>query len=324
MNVVPDEFVRVMPGEMRLFVSELFRKAGAPEAQASLMADLLVATDLRGVFSHGTRQAGRYVQLLRDRELNPMPEVRVERETPTTAAIDGDGGLGHFACWRGANLAVEKAKAVGLGAVATRNHHHFGAAGKYSRVASDAGLVGFAVSSHLRSLAPGNHVVAASGASPMSFAVPGGTGPPLVVDMASSPYPIRREDFTEVFDKMPGAFFKMLGLGSVCHALGGILAGIVVVRDAGPRWPAVNQGAFILAIDIAAFIDRETFDRQMAEFIEAVTHLEPFPGQERALLPGTLEWEREREWAKVGIPVGPQHQTALEGAGRKFGVTLPF
>ena len=324
MNVVPSEFIRVMPDKLRTFISDLFAKVDAPQHQGALMADLLVATDLRGVFSHGTRQAGGYVQLLSDGRLNRAPEVHVEQETPATAVIDGDGGLGHFACWQGAHLAVQKAKATGLGAVATRNHHHFGAAGKYSRVASDAGLVGFAVSSHLRSFAPNRPIVAASGASPMSFAVPAGAGPPLVLDMASSPYPIRREDFPEVFAKMPGAFFKTLGLGSVCHALGGILAGIVDIDAAGPRWPAVNQGAFVLAIDIAAFTDRETFERQMAEFVESVTHLEPFPGQDRALLPGTLEWEREREWAKVGIPVGPQHQAAIEKAGEAFGVVLPF
>ena len=86
----------------------------------------------------------------------------------------------------------------------------------------------------------------------------------------------------------------------------------------------MNQGSFILAIDIAAFADRETFERQMDEFVEAVSHLEPFPGQDRALLPGTLEWEREREWTREGIPVGPQHQTALEDAAREFMLAPPL
>jgi LDH2 family malate/lactate/ureidoglycolate dehydrogenase len=288
------------------------------------MADLLVGTDLRGVFSHGTQRSGRYLQLLCDRELNPKPEVRVERETPTTAVIDGDGGLGHLAAWQGARLAVEKAKATGLGAATTRNHHHFGAAGIYTRVASDAGLVGFAVSSHVRSFKPNRHITAAGGASPMSFAVPAEEGPPLVLDMASSLYPIRNADMPEIFGKMPGAFFKALGLGAVCYALGGALAGIVDVDASGPTWPSVNQGAFILAIDVSAFADPESFERQMSEFVEAVTQMQPFPGQERALLPGTLEWEHEREWSEVGIPVGPQHQTALEDAAREFDVAAPL
>jgi LDH2 family malate/lactate/ureidoglycolate dehydrogenase len=186
MNVVPNEFVRVKPDDLKGFIRALFRKADVPEAGAALMADLLVATDLRGVFSHGTRQAPGYASLLKQRKLNPNPQVRVLQESPVTAVLDGDGSLGHFACWQAAHLAVERAKTVGLGAVATRNHHHFGAAGVYSRVASEAGCVGFAVSSHLRSPAPEQQIMSAGGASPMSFAIPSGSEPPLALDMATN------------------------------------------------------------------------------------------------------------------------------------------
>ena len=288
------------------------------------MAELLVDTDVRGVFSHGTRQSARYLRLLRDGELNPNPKSSIAQQTPATGTIDGDGGLGHFASWRAAHLAVEKAGAVGLAAVATRNHFHFGAAGKYSRVISGAGMAGFVVSSHVRQLSPDQGIMSANGASPMSFAVPSGREHPLILDMSTALALSGNADFETIFRRMPATFFKSLGLGAVCHALGGLLAGIQTFDEQGSSWPAVNQGSFILAVDISAFSPQEAFHRQMDDFIASVRGLKPFPGEDRALLPGALEWEREQSWASEGIPVGPDHQRDLAAIAAELGVEAPF
>lgn len=324
MNVVPVEFERLMPEEMRQFVLALYRRVGMSADRSRLMAELLVNTDVRGVFSHGTRQSARYLRLLRDGELNPNPECSIVHQTPTTATIDGDGGLGHFASWRAAHLAVEKAAAVGLAGVATRNHFHFGAAGKYSRVISGAGMAGFVVSSHVRQLSPDQGIMSANGASPMSFAVPSGREHPLILDMSTALALSGNADFETIFRRMPATFFKSLGLGAVCHALGGLLAGIQTFDDQGSPWPAVNQGSFILAVDISAFAPREAFQRQMDDFIASVRGLKPFPGEDRALLPGALEWEREQSWASEGIPVGPDHQRDLAAIAAELDVETPF
>ena len=324
MNVVPVEFVRVMPEDMRAFVFDMYRRVEMSRDRARLMAELLVGTDIRGVFSHGTRQSARYLRLLRDGDLNPNPDVSVVHQTPTTGTICGDGGLGHFASWRAAHLAVEKAGAARMAAVATRNHHHFGAAGKYSRVISGAGMAGFVVSSHVRQLSPAQGIMSANGASPMSFAVPAGREHPLVLDMSTGVAFGGNTDFGKIFHRMPSAFFKSLGLGAVCHALGGLLAGIQTLDEAQPEWPAVNQGSFILAVDISGFAPQEAFRRQMDDFIVAVRGLQPFPGEDRALLPGALERERERTWAVEGIPIGPDHQRDLAKVAAELGVETPF
>lgn len=324
MNVVPVEFKRVMPEDMRKFMSEMYCRVGMSADRSRLMAELLVDTDIRGVFSHGTRQSARYLRLLRDGDLNPNPERSIVHQTPATGAIDGDGGLGHFASWRAAHLAVEKAAAVGLAAVATRNHFHFGAAGKYSRVISGAGMAGFVVSSHVRQLSPDQGIMSANGASPMSFAVPSGREHPLVLDMSTALALSGSADFETTFQRMPATFFKSLGLGAVCHALGGLLAGIQTFDEQGASWPAVNQGSFILAVDISAFAPREAFQRQMDDFIASVRGLKPFPGEDRALLPGALEWEREQSWASEGIPVGPDHRRDLAAIAAELGVETPF
>jgi LDH2 family malate/lactate/ureidoglycolate dehydrogenase len=323
-NVVPTEFVRVMPEKMKAFAGELYRKVGMSDDRASLIADLQVQTDLRGVFSHGTRTSATYLRQMRDGKVNANPEVRTVQEGPATAVLDGDGGVGHFASWQAAHLAVDKAREIGLAAVATRNHHHFGPAGIYSRVPLEAGLVGYATSSHFRRLTADSGIMAASGASPLSWAVPAGDQPPIVLDMASG-FGLRRgDDFEDMFSRVPAAFFKSLGLGAVCHCLGGILAGICSVGEAGPQWPASNQGAMILAIDIGRFADPETYRRQMDEFLSSVRGVRPFPGEERAMLPGWLEWERTEEWTKIGIPVGPDHANLLGQVAEELGVDSPF
>lgn len=324
MNVVPVEFVRVMPERMREFVFEMYRRVDMSVDRARLMAELLVGTDIRGVFSHGTRQSARYLPLLRDGDLNPNPDVSVVCQAPATGTIDGDGGLGHFASWRAAHLAVEKARAAGLAAVVTRNHFHFGAAGKYSRVISGAGMAGFVVSSHVRRFSSGQGIMSANGASPMSFAIPSGGEHPIVLDMSTGVALGGNADFETVFQRMPSSFFKSLGLGAVCHALGGLLAGIQTFDEQGAEWPAVNQGSFILAVDISGFAPKETFQRQMDDFVAAVRGLQPFPGEDRALLPGALEWEREHSWAVEGIPIGPDHQRDLARVAMELGVETPF
>jgi len=158
----------------------------------------------------------------------------------------------------------------------------------------------------------------------MSFAIPSGEEPPLILDMGTSFASPRSLNFEEIFQQMPAAFFKSVGLGTVCHALGGLMAGIQSVEEEGSDWPAVNQGSFMMAVDLSRFSSPETFGRQMDQFIRDVRALKPFPGEDRALLPGHLEWERTRDWAVEGIPVGEAHQETLSDIGKELGVETPF
>ena len=135
MNIVPTEFVRLGAERLIDFTRRAFLQVGTSEDNASLIADLLVQTDLRGVFSHGTRQLDGYTQMIMDQKVNPTPTIQCTESGPTTAVLDGDGGMGHFSAYQVAQFTVEKAKAFGIAGAVTRNHFHFGGAGKYSRIA---------------------------------------------------------------------------------------------------------------------------------------------------------------------------------------------
>ena len=326
MNVPPTEFIRVIPDDLRGMVTALFEKANVPGAEARLIADLLVGSDLRGVFSHGTHQTAGYVRSMLNGRINPCANVRLVSESPTTAVFDGDGGLGYVPAYRAAHAAVDKARAFGLGAGICGNHGHFGAAGNYSRIPLASGCIGFAVSSHVRDPRPDAGIWTMGGGSPMSFAFPAGSGPPVVLDMATSfSWGFgSKEEFEAAFSKMPDLFFKSLGLGVVCHGLGGILARISLLEKKGRTYEGATQGAFVLAIEVSRFMPRETFFQEIEEFVRGCRRMQPFPGYERAELPGGPEWEREREWARVGIPVGRAHQANLEEIARELDVPVPW
>lgn len=325
MNVVPKTFIRVMPDALRDFIGEAFQKAGSSPADAQHIAGLLVQTDLRGVFSHGTQQTPGYIAMLLEGKVNPRPNVQCVEESPTTAVYDGDGGMGHFGAYQAAAAAVQKAKAMGIGAATSRNHFHFGSAGKYSRLALEADCIGFAVSCHRFRHDPAGTIATATGASPMSFAIPAGEQPPIVTDMAT--VIDMKLPLEQAFEQSPGVFFKMLGLSHVSHALGGFMAGIWLL-DQPPDPPRIyegaNQGAFIAAFDVSRFRPIEAYKAEVDRHIREARQMRPAPGYQRSDLPGGLEWEREQTWAEIGIPVGVRHQEQLKKVAQRVGLPPPF
>lgn len=325
MNRVPSDALRVPPAVLRDLVRALATRAGAGEAQATLLADLLVSNDLRGVFSHGSRQIAAYARLLRDGQLNPRPQVRTLSESAATLLLDGDAGLGYFPCWEAAHRLVVKAREVGVAVGVTRHHGHFGAAGLYTRVAAAAGLIGYDTSGHQLLLQPGQGQIQAAGGSPMSFAIPAGTEPPLVLDIGAihDLYNLSEARQRAMLEDLPSTLYRSFGLGTVCQVLGGFLAGVPVDEARAVRaFSGANQGALLVFIDPARFIDPAILQRELDEYHRVVGQLIPFVGTERATLPGRLEWERERQWATAGVPIGSHHREELDVVAAEFGVPV--
>jgi L-2-hydroxycarboxylate dehydrogenase (NAD+) len=331
MNRPPTDAIRVAPEPLRAFVTAVFVSVGLSEEDAGLLARLLVLNDLRGVFSHGTRQVPSYVDHFQKGRLNPRPQVRVLSDLGTTVVVDGDGGLGYFSAWRAAHLVAEKCREHGIAAAVTRQHGHIGAAGLYSRVPMSQNQIGYCTSGHQLDLHHDQTVLHAAGGSPMSFAIPAGEEPPLVLDFGAMHdlYP-GSPHLQELIRLAPSTVFRSMGLGTVCQAVGGFLAGVPLGGEAAKsppeaarKWSGANQGAFLVAVEIARFLPVETFTAQMKSYVRQVRRMQPLEGYETAALAGGLEWEREREWAQTGIPVGKRHRTALTQVGELLGVPPP-
>ena len=327
MNRPPDDFVSIdADAALRPFVARVFERVGVPSEQAAFLSDLLVTNDLRGVFSHGTRQATAYVGHFRAGRLNPAPAVRVANETPTTLVVDGDGGLGYFAAHQAAAQLGPKALEMGIAAALSRNHGHFGAAGIYARIPLEHGLFCFVTSGHQLSLKPGQSVLHAAGGSPMAFALPTGDEPPFVLDFGAMHdlYP-GSPHMDTIIALAPGTVFRSLGLGAVCQALGGFLAGVPLDPDrAERRWSGANQGSFLIAVDLARFFPLDAFKAEMDAYARAVRQMEPLPGFNTALLAGAPEWEQEKAYRENGIPLSPSHAAALHKLASEFGIAPPL
>jgi len=245
----------------------------------------------------------------------------VVRETPTTRVLDGDGGMGHIPCFRGAEWALAAAKEYGTAAVTTRNHFHFGAAGKYARMALEHNCIGVAISSHRYGLSPDDLIKRVNATSPISIAIPAGDQPPLVLDMGASMLPWDEE----LYARMPFTYFKELGIGAINRVMGGLLAGIYMAQLQPPQSPwESNQGGFIAFYDVECFMPVDEFKEEMDRFVGDARKMRPFPGFKHAELPGGLEWQRERDYALHGIPIGPEHRRALEEIAAELDVETPF
>ncbi|MFN8486025.1 MAG: Ldh family oxidoreductase [Caldilineaceae bacterium] len=326
MNLPPSNYISVSPIALQAFVTHLGETVGLPTDKAALLADMLTANDLRGVFSHGTTQMATYARLLRDGVLNNQPNVHIAKETPVSVLVDGDGGLGYFPAHIATLAMIEKAKAQGIAVALTRNHGHFGAAGLYSRMTLPHDLLCFVTSGHQLDLQPGQPIFNAAGGSPMSFSAPAGEEESLVLDFgamhdlyASSPY---RDAIARL---APGTVFRAIGTGAICQSWGGFLAGVPLdTKRAQRTYTGANQGSLVIAFRIDLFLDPQQFKHEMDEYVRAVQQLQPLAGFNESFLPGGVEAARARQFREQGIPVGPEHQDRLEKVAAELGLRAPW
>jgi L-2-hydroxycarboxylate dehydrogenase (NAD+) len=171
---------------LHAFCARVFRHLGVPEEEAILAADVLSAADRRGIDSHGVARLRTYYDLLGAGRINPRPRPRVVRETPSTATVDGDNGLGLvIGPWANA-VAMEKAVAAGTGWVSVCNTNHYGIAGYYVMKAVERDLIGWSMTNTTRGVAPLWGAERMFGTNPIAIGFPAGTEPPVILDMATS------------------------------------------------------------------------------------------------------------------------------------------
>ncbi|WP_423149023.1 Ldh family oxidoreductase [Rubrolithibacter danxiaensis] len=171
---------------LRKFTEAIFIKIGCPEKDAYQAADVLLSSDLRGIDSHGVARLSGYVRLWEKKRINPNPNIKIVHETPTTATVDGDSGLGLVVAPFAMRIAIEKAEKYGSGWVSVKNSNHFGIAGYHSLKAVEKGMIGFSMTNASPLVAPTHTTERLLGTNPMCYAFPAGNYPPVVIDMATS------------------------------------------------------------------------------------------------------------------------------------------
>lgn len=172
--------------KVRDFTLEVFLKMGCSTSDAELATDVLLSSDLRGIDSHGVARLIGYVRLWDADRINPKPDIKIVHETPSTATIDGDAGLGLVVAPKAMEIAIEKAETAGSGWIAVRNSNHFGIAGYHAMMALEKDMIGMAMTNASPLVAPTFSTERMLGTNPIAVAVPAGKEPPYVADFATT------------------------------------------------------------------------------------------------------------------------------------------
>lgn len=181
MNTDLFSFVR-----LQTFTEAVFLKMGCSPSHAKMATDALLAADLRGIDSHGVARLSGYVRLWEAGRINASPSIRIVHETPSTAVLDGDSGLGLVVAQEAMYIAIKKARDVGTGWVSVQNSNHFGIAGYYAMMALQHDMIGMAMTNASPLVAPTFSSDKMLGTNPIAVAAPAGEQPAFVADLATT------------------------------------------------------------------------------------------------------------------------------------------
>ena len=345
---------RINHEKLTRFVQAAFEKLGVAGGDAQIAAEALVAADLRGVDTHGVIRFSPhawYVKWLSEGSMTAKPNIRVISETPSTALLDGDRGMGMVIGHRAMELAIDKAQSCGIGMVGVRNSRHYGMSAQYAMQALAHDMIGIAMTNAGRQVVPTFGREARFGTNPMCFAVPADKELPFVLDMATTTAAAGKLELAARLEKsIPTGWaldekaqatqdpriaqrarrllplggsrdngsHKGYGLAVLVEILCGVLTGTVTAlnADQDPR------GHFFGAIRVDAFRPVAEFKKDMDRLIRELKSTPPIEGQRRVYVAGEIEFETAEERAERGIPLLPSVLKGLREVSEQLG--LPY
>ena len=172
--------------QLYTFTHTVFSKVGCSDVDATIATKTLLSADIRGIDSHGVARLGGYVRLWEAKRINANPSIKIVHETPSTAVVDGDAGLGLVVAPFAMQVAIDKAKNVGTGWVSVKNSNHFGIAGYHAMMALEYDMIGIAMTNASALVAPTFSIEKMLGTNPIAVAIPAGEQPPFVADFATT------------------------------------------------------------------------------------------------------------------------------------------
>jgi L-2-hydroxycarboxylate dehydrogenase (NAD+) len=172
--------------QLSSFAHEVFLKIGCSKEDAQLATMVLLSADLRGIDSHGIARLSGYVRLWDARRVNATPNISILHQTPSTATVDGDSGLGLVVAPKAMQIAIDKAKQAGTGWVSVQNSNHYGIAAYHAMMALEEDMIGVSMTNASPLVSPTFSVERLLGTNPICVAVPANKQPPFVADMATT------------------------------------------------------------------------------------------------------------------------------------------
>jgi len=168
------------------FTNAIFRKIGCGEEDAAIATKVLLMADLRGIDSHGVARLSGYIRLWEAGRINVTPRIKIIHETPSTAVVDGDSGLGLVVAQKAMDIAIRKANEVGTGWVSVQHSNHFGIAAAHGMMAIEKDMIGIALTNASPLVAPTYSTERLLGTNPICVCIPADKEPSFVADMATT------------------------------------------------------------------------------------------------------------------------------------------
>jgi len=314
---------------------------GMPEENAEITTDILSWADLHGVDSHGMSMIPGYDRLRRTGRAKMDANPKIIRETPVSALIDADGGLGHVPSHFAMNVAIGKAKKAGMAIAAVRNSAHFGATGYYTLMAAKQGLIGIGCTSASGiQVAPTFGKQAKLGTDPWSFAAPTADGRPFLLDMATTtvaagrirnkaneglacppgwvldkeglpstdPLVAREKGgfLTSLGGSPENSSYKGYGLAAMVNILASCLSGSTLITDPmhTKKPQGMDIGHFFMAIDPGLFRGEGEFVADVTRFCNDLRATTPVDPAQPVMVAGDPQWNNAERRMREGIPVG--------------------
>ncbi len=340
---------------LRTFAAQVFERAGLGATDAHLCADTLVQADLWGHQSHGVMRLSWYAARLRSGVVDARAAPEIVSDVGAVAVLDGHDTMGQVSAGRAADLAIERAKRHGIGAIAVRNSNHFGTAMYFTLIAARAGCIGFLSTNASPAMPPWGGRAKTVGTNPWSWAAPAGRHPPMVLDIANTGvargkiYLARQKgleiplgwaldaegrETTDPAAALDGVTLPMAGhkgyaIAVIMDMLSGVLSGSQFgTAVQGPYQAEKRSGAghLMLALNIAAFQSEGDFAARMETLIAELKATPLAVGCDEIVYPGELEARNEAAGRTAGITLPPDTMADLIALADQYDcrAALPF
>lgn len=320
--------MNIKVNEMRDICTRVFENVGVPKEDAERIATAAVTSDERGFASHGTIRLNVYRKRILKGLINPKANVRIVNDSPTLVHLDGDNGLGQVVCYKGADIAIERAKKYGSCVVSIFNTNHAAYLTAYAMKIAEAGMIAYLMCNTKPFVAAIGSTEPVVGTNPMCWALPAKPFP-IILDMAISPARGKVKNCAK-FGKpipegwalgpdglpttdpnealkgvlLPIAGHKGYGMGLMVEAMSAIMSGAIygknVTHNLDDYEHIPNCGVFIMAIDPSQLMPAEEFDARMEDYKRMIKESKKAPGAE-ILLPGELEYRNQLQNAENGL-----------------------
>lgn len=303
--------------------NSIFKAAGLSESDAAIITEVLLETEMRGVFTHGFFRLERYIKCIRSGGIKTDGSYELIFDSPSWAQLDGKGNLGTVISYKAMSLAMEKAKATGIGVVNVKGSHHFGAAGYYTSMCANNGMAGISMSNGDRMIAATGSAAKVIGNNPFSYAFPAHKYGKVVYDIAMSHTSDIKVLQAEkegkqipagwLVDKngnpttdpaeylkggilMPFGGYKGYGLSMMVELFGALLSGAAMTKDVH-AWNAEpgqngNVGHFFMALDISKLGDPMEYKLRTDALIDEIKSAKKAEGIDTIFYPGEIEQKK--------------------------------